>query len=57
MECNKSMPQESLTQSTLVLIHVFFSYTATCMNEGSAGGGDFAEQLSSLIFKKKFFQV
>jgi len=36
-------------------IHMSFSYAAITMNEDFAGGGDFAEQLSTLIFKKKSF--
>jgi len=38
----------------ILIIHVSFSYTATYMNEESAGGGDFSEQLSLLILKKFF---
>jgi len=32
-----------------------FSYVATCMNEDSVEGEDFAEQLSPSIKKKSFF--
>jgi len=55
MKCNENRN----FWSTIVLIHVYFSYAATCINEDSAGGdfagrdfagGDFAEQLSPLIF-------
>jgi len=55
MVCNKSRPP--FTRSSIVFIHVSFSYAATYRNEDSAGGGDFAEQLSLLIFfffKSKF---
>jgi len=34
---------------------VSFSYAATCMNEDSEGGGDFPEQLPTLIFSNYFW--
>jgi len=43
---------------TTILIHTSFCYEATYMSEDSAKGGNFAEQLSPLIFlKKKVFPV